>query len=56
MVTGESMPVKVRPGTKVIGGTLNKQGAFKMTVEKVGSDTMLMNILKLVEDALSQKP
>ncbi len=56
LVTGESLPVKVEPGKKVIGGTLNKQGAFKMKVTKVGSDTMLMNILKLVEDALSQKP
>jgi len=36
MVTGESLPVKVEPGKKVIGGTLNKSGAFYMKVTKVG--------------------
>ena len=41
MITGESKPVKVSAGSKVIGGTLNKQGAFTMKVEKIGEDTML---------------
>ena len=53
MVTGESKPVKVQPDSKVIGGTLNKNGAFEMIVTKIGKDTMLSNIMKMVEDALS---
>ena len=53
MVTGESVPVKVKPESKVIGGTMNKNGAFKMKVTKIGDDTMLSTIMKMVEDSLS---
>jgi len=56
MVTGESLPVKIKKDSKVIGGTLNKSGAFTMKVTKVGSETMLANIMNLIEDALTQKP
>jgi len=53
MVTGESLPVKVKVGSNVIGGTLNTSGAFEMKVTKIGSETMLSNIMKLVEEALT---
>jgi len=43
-ITGEPMPVLKEPGAKVIGGTVNVSGAFVMTAEKVGSDTMLARI------------
>ena len=56
MVTGESKPVKKMQGDEVIGGTLNKKGAFKMKAEKVGEDTVLNNIVKMVEEAQSTKP
>ncbi len=51
MLTGESMPVEKRPGTPVIGGTLNRTGMFKLRATKVGSETALAQINKMVEDA-----
>ncbi|MEO7565722.1 MAG: heavy metal translocating P-type ATPase [Aestuariivirga sp.] len=51
MVTGESMPVTKDVGAKVIGGTLNTTGSFLMRAEKVGSETMLARIVKMVADA-----
>ncbi len=51
MITGESMPVEKKAGDEVIGGTLNKTGTFKFRVTKVGKDTALSQIIKLVEDA-----
>ncbi|HEX9462002.1 MAG TPA: heavy metal translocating P-type ATPase [Alphaproteobacteria bacterium] len=51
MVTGESMPVMKEPGAKVIGGTLNQTGSFVMRAEKVGTDTMLARIVRLVAEA-----
>jgi P-type Cu+ transporter len=51
MVTGESMPVMKQPGDKVVGGTLNQTGAFVMRAEKVGSDTMLAQIVQMVAAA-----
>jgi Cu+-exporting ATPase len=51
MVTGESMPVTKEVGVKVIGGTMNQSGALIITAEKVGRDTMLSQIVKLVADA-----
>jgi P-type Cu+ transporter len=51
MLTGESMPVEKRPGTSVIGGTLNRTGVFKFRATKVGSETALAQIIKMVEDA-----
>jgi Cu+-exporting ATPase len=51
MITGESLPVEKRPGETVIGGTLNKMGSFKFKATKVGSETTLNQIIKLVEEA-----
>ncbi len=51
MLTGESLPVAKRPGDPVFGATLNKTGAFRFRVSKVGADTLLAQIVQLVEDA-----
>jgi Cu+-exporting ATPase len=51
MLTGEPMPVEKRPGNAVIGGTLNQTGAFLMTADKVGQDTVLSRIIGMVADA-----
>jgi Cu+-exporting ATPase len=51
MVTGESMPVSKEVGGKVIAGTLNRSGGFIMRAEKVGSDTMLSQIVQMVAQA-----
>src|SRR5437867_1612286 len=55
MVTGESMPVDKRPGDEVIGGTINKTGAFRFRAVRVGAETALAQIIKLVEDAQTSK-
>ncbi len=55
MLTGESMPVSKNVGDKVIGGTVNGKGAFLFRAESVGNDTVLSNIIRLVEDAQSSK-
>ncbi|GAB3300090.1 heavy metal translocating P-type ATPase [Hymenobacter humi] len=51
MLTGESLPVEKREGDPVFGATLNKTGSFRFRVTKVGADTMLAQIVKMVEDA-----
>jgi len=51
MLTGESLPIEKQPGDQVFGATLNKTGAFRFRVQKVGADTMLAQIVQLVEDA-----
>jgi Cu+-exporting ATPase len=51
MLTGEPMPVEKAPGDKVTGGTLNTSGSFVMEAERVGSETMLAQIVKLVSEA-----
>jgi Cu+-exporting ATPase len=51
LVTGESMPVTKAAGDKVIAGTLNQSGGFVMRTEKVGRDTLLSQIVKMVADA-----
>ena len=51
MMTGESMPVEKSPGDPVIGGTINKTGSFLMTAERVGNDTLLAQIVRMVSDA-----
>jgi Cu+-exporting ATPase len=51
MLTGESLPVEKHPGDPVFGVTLNKTGAFRFRVQKVGAETMLAQIVQLVEDA-----
>lgn len=51
MLTGESMPVEKSPGKKVIGGTLNRSGMLKFKASRVGKDTALAQIIKMVEEA-----
>lgn len=51
MVTGESLPVTKSIGANVIGSTINKTSTFQFKAEKVGSDTMLSQIIKMVEEA-----
>src|SRR5207245_6851607 len=51
MVTGEAMPVEKTVGDKVIGGTLNASVGFVMEAERVGSETVLAQIVKLVSEA-----
>jgi Cu+-exporting ATPase len=55
MLTGESLPVEKRQGDAVIGGTMNKTGAFRFKATKVGSETALAQIIKLVENAQASK-
>jgi Cu+-exporting ATPase len=56
MITGESIPVEKNPGDQVIGATINKTGSFKFEATKVGRDTMLAQIIKMVEEAQGSKP
>lgn len=55
MVTGESLPVAKQPGDEVIGATINKTGSFKFKATRVGKDTVLAQIVKLVQDAQGSK-
>jgi Cu+-exporting ATPase len=55
MITGESMPVEKQVGDEVIGGTLNKTGSFRFNTTKVGKDTALANIIRMVKDAQGSK-
>lgn len=55
MITGESLPVEKHEGDGVIGGTLNKTGSFTFMATRVGSETTLSQIIKLVEDAQGSK-
>ncbi|OGJ66733.1 copper-translocating P-type ATPase [Candidatus Peribacteria bacterium RIFCSPLOWO2_01_FULL_51_18] len=55
MLTGESIPVEKNVGDTVIGATLNKVGSFEYVVEKVGGDTMLAQIIRVVEEAQGSK-
>jgi Cu+-exporting ATPase len=55
MLTGESLPVEKAPGDQVIGATLNKTGSFVFRATKVGADTALAQIVRLVEDAQGSK-
>lgn len=51
MITGESMPVTKEPGARLIGGTMNRTGGFVMEAGRVGADTMLSQIVKMVAEA-----
>ena len=55
MITGESVPVKKQPGSVVIGATVNKTGTFRFRATKVGADTALAQIVKLVQVAQNSK-
>jgi Cu+-exporting ATPase len=56
MITGEPVPVRKRAGSQVVGGTLNKNGVLRFRTLKVGKDTVLAQIVRLVEDAQATKP
>ncbi|MCC6179251.1 MAG: HAD-IC family P-type ATPase, partial [Chloroflexi bacterium] len=55
MITGESIPVEKRPGDEVIGATINGNGAFRFRATRVGKDTALAQIVRLVQDAQGSK-
>ena len=56
MLTGESIPVEKKTGDEIFGATINKTGAFSFKATKVGKDTALQQIVKLVQDAQGSKP
>lgn len=56
MVTGESIPVEKKRGDAVIGATINKTGSFRFEAAKVGRDTMLAQIINMVQEAQGSKP
>jgi len=55
MLTGESLPVSKQQGSKVVGATLNKNGSLQVEAEKVGQDTVLARIVKMVQEAQGSK-
>ena len=55
MITGESIPVEKHAGDEVIGATLNKTGSFRFRATKVGKDTALASIIRMVQDAQGSK-
>jgi Cu+-exporting ATPase len=56
MITGESLPVEKNIGEKIIGGTINKNGTFNFRVTQIGDNSVLGQIIRLVEHALAAKP
>lgn len=56
MLTGESLPVDKQPGDEVVGGTMNQTGSLGFRATRVGRDTVLSQIVRLVEEAQSAKP
>ena len=56
MITGESVPVTKKTGDNVIGGTINREGMILVKATKVGSDSFLSQVVKLVEEAMGKKP
>ncbi|MBI2232626.1 MAG: heavy metal translocating P-type ATPase [Candidatus Aenigmarchaeota archaeon] len=55
MITGESIPVDRKKGDEVIGATINKSGLLKIKATKIGSDTALSQIVKMVQEAIAQR-
>ncbi|EKE12126.1 MAG: hypothetical protein ACD_14C00008G0001 [uncultured bacterium] len=55
MITGESLPIEKKVGDNVIGGTVNKTGSFEFEATKVGSETALAQIIRLIEEAQGSK-
>lgn len=55
MITGESLPIEKQPGDAIIGSTINKNGTIQMQATKIGRDTALASIIKIVEDAQGSK-
>ncbi|BAS28824.1 heavy metal translocating P-type ATPase [Limnochorda pilosa] len=55
MLTGESLPVEKQPGDAVVGGTVNKQGTFQFEATRVGAETALAQIIRVVEEAQASK-
>jgi len=55
MITGEGIPVEKKAGDLVIGGTLNKNGVLKFKATKIGKETMLAQIIKIIDQALNSK-
>ena len=55
MLTGESVPVEKQPGMQAIGGSINGSGVLKLTVEKVGNETYLAQVINMVQEAQQQK-
>ncbi len=56
MISGEPVPAKKEPGDEVVGGTVNQTGAFRYRATRVGADTVLAQIIRLVEEAQTGKP
>ncbi|ROR34784.1 heavy metal translocating P-type ATPase [Inmirania thermothiophila] len=56
MLSGEPVPVAKGPGDTVVGGTVNKTGSFTFRAERVGADTVLAQIIRMVEEAQAAKP
>jgi Cu2+-exporting ATPase len=55
MITGEPVPVGKKPGDKIFAGTINQKGSFKFVAEKVGGETLLAQIIKMVREAQGSK-
>ncbi len=56
MLTGESLPVEKQPGSRVIGGTLNRMGALTVRFDRTGDDTVLAQIVRVMREAQGSKP